>query len=190
MTLEAIIAQYGTLAVGIGAGIEGETVLVLGGIAVHRGLIGYAGTILAGAAGSFLWDQSLFAIGRRFRDGPRVQRWTRKPAYARALAAFERHPSLFVFAFRFIYGMRTVSPLAIGTSTLPIRRFVAINALAALVWSAVFVTLGYVSGHAIEAAFGRIRPFAHVLIPVALAALALGFAARAWLHRRRDQPDG
>ena len=80
--------------------------------------------------------------------------------------------------------MRTVSPIAIGTTTLPTRRFFVINALAALVWSAVFVSLGYVSGQAIEAAFGRVRSFAHVLIPVVVIAIGLGLAARALLRRR------
>ena len=187
MNLEAIIAHYGTLAVGLGAAIEGETVLVLGGIAVHRGLIGYAGTVLAGAIGSFTADQILFAAGRRFRDTPRVRRWTQAKTYARALALFERHPTAFVFAFRFLWGMRTVSPLAIGTSALPVRRFVAINAVAALVWSAVFVTLGYVSGQAIEAAFGRVKPFTHVLIPAAVVFVLLAAATHAYLRRRHRQ---
>ena len=184
MNLEAIIAQYGIWAVALGAGLEGETALVLGGIAVHRELIAYASTILAGAAGSFIADQSFFAIGRKFRDGPRIKRFRQKKGYARAVAAFERHPTLFVFAFRFLYGMRTVSPIAIGTTTLPARRFLVINALAALVWTAVFVSLGYVSGQAIEAAFGRVRSFAHVLIPVVVIAIGLGLAARALLRRR------
>ena len=157
---------------------------MLGGIAVHRELIAYASTILAGAAGSFIADQTFFAIGRKFRDGPRIKRFRQKKGYARAVAAFERHPTLFVFAFRFLYGMRTVSPIAIGTTTLPARRFLVINALAALVWSAVFVSLGYVSGQAIEAAFGRVRSFAHVLIPVVVIAIGLGLAARALLRRR------
>ena len=78
MNLEAIIAQYGIWAVALGAGLEGETALVLGGIAVHRELIAYASTILAGAAGSFIADQTFFAIGRKFRDGPRIKRLGRR----------------------------------------------------------------------------------------------------------------
>ena len=46
------------------------------------------------------------------------------------------------------------------------------------------MSLGYVSGQAIEAAFGRVRSFAHVLIPVVVIAIGLGLAARALLRRR------
>ncbi len=43
----------------------------------------------------------------------------------------------FILAFRFIYGMRTVSPVIIGLSSVSARRFVVLNAVAAIVWGVV-----------------------------------------------------
>ena len=186
MTLEEFVAHYGIWAIGIGAGIEGETTLVLGGIAVHRGLIAYTSAVLAAGTGSFIVDQSLFAIGRKFRDRPRIQRLIGTKPYARALSIFERHPRLFVFGFRFLYGIRTVSPLVIGTSHLPQVRFATINLIAAFVWSTIFITLGYLGGQAIEALFGRIGSAAHYVVPAVVIALIVGFLTRRALHRRAD----
>lgn len=60
----------------------------------------------------------------------------------------------------------------------------AINALAATVWAAVFVTLGFVFGEGIEAVFGRIRDVSHVLLPVFAMLILIGVAAHFWRRRR------
>lgn len=183
MTLEALIARYGIAALFLGAGIEGETIVVLGGTMVHRGTIGFLPAVAAAAAGSFVADQLFFALGRRFQDHRFVRRIRERAAFQRAIRTFERRPTLFVFAFRFLYGLRTVSPVAIGTTNLPTARFMAINAVSALVWGFTFVSAGYAFGEAIEAAFGHIRSVAHVLVPAAVVAVLVGFGVR-WLRRR------
>lgn len=182
MSIEALVARYGVVALLVGAGLEGETVVVLGGIMVQRDIIGFWPAILAAATGSFVSDQLFFAAGRRFRDHRWVRRIVDKRAFARALATFERHPVAFVFAFRFLYGLRTVSPVAIGTTRLPAMRFVTINAAAALLWAGIFVSIGYWFGHGIQEAIGRWLPSWQVL--AAGAAAGTGLATFGWLVRR------
>lgn len=183
MTIETLIARYGLFALFAGAGIEGETMVVLGGIMVQRGVFPFAGAVLAAAAGSFIADQLFFAGGRRFRNHPRVRRIAVRPAFARALRAFERRPTLFVFAFRFLYGLRTVSPVAIGTTHLPTARFMLLNGAAALLWATIFVSIGYWFGHGLSAAIGRWLPSWQVLTAGGIAAVLAG--AIAWIWRRR-----
>jgi membrane protein DedA with SNARE-associated domain len=161
--LEAFLARYGALALFIGVGVEGESVAILGGMLAQHGAVRFPEALAAAAAGSFLADQVLFLLGRYFRDHPLVVRLTDKAAFRRAFAAFERNPSAFVFAFRFLYGLRTVSPIAIGTSKLPGARFLALNAPAAVVWAGLFTSLGYFFGHGIEAFFGRLHGVGHLL---------------------------
>ena len=59
----------------------------------------------------------------------------------------------------------------------------AINAAAALLWGAIFVTLGYFFGQAIEAMFGRVHLVGILL--AGLAALAIGgyFVRHIVVHR-------
>ncbi len=182
MSLDALIAHYGLVALFVGAAIEGESVVMIGGLMVHRGLLSYWPAVAAVAGGSFLADQVFFLIGRRFRHHPRVRAMMARPAFTRAAAIFARHPTAFVFAFRFLYGLRIASPLAIGTTALPTRRFLLLNALAAILWGALFVAIGYWFGLGLEAAFGRFRAVEHLLL-IGIAAAAL-LAAVAWLARR------
>ncbi|GGB38885.1 DedA family protein [Sphingomonas metalli] len=173
MTIEAIIARYGLIALFFGAGLEGETAVVTGGILSHRGLLPLAGAAAVAVAGSFVADQLFFLIGRRFRHHPRVRRIMARPAFARALAAFERRPTGFILGFRFLYGLRTISPIAIGTTSVAHRQFLALNALAAIVWGVTFTGLGYVFGDGLEALFHRYRPSGTTLVLAGLGAVLL-----------------
>lgn len=174
MAIETLLARYGLAAVFLGAGIEGETIVVTGGLLAHNGLLPFFGVAIAAAAGSFIADQLFFALGRRFRDHSRIKRIEAKPAFARALTLFEHHPTAFVFGFRFLYGLRTVSPIAIGTSAIRTHRFAAINAAAAAVWAVLFTGIGYVFADGIERFFGKIKSVEHVVIGVLVGAAIIG----------------
>ena len=71
--------------------------------------------------------------------------------------------------------MRTVSPLLIGTSGFSPARFALLNVVAALLWSSLFVGLGYMFGLGIEQLLNRVPPFQqwlpYLLIPVAIGLL-------------------
>jgi len=64
MSLEELISTYGYAAVGIGAFLEGETVLVLGGFAAHRGYLELPWVIVCAFFGTLFGDQLYFYIGR------------------------------------------------------------------------------------------------------------------------------
>lgn len=187
MDLETLIAAYGLPALAVGAAVEGEAVVIIGGAMVHRGLLEYAAAIAAAAFGSFLGDQAWFHLARHYRDRPRIRAMTQTRGFRRAQAIFARYPAWFVFGFRFIYGMRTVSPLAIGATDYPAGRFLLVNAMAAVLWAAVFISLGYAFGQGLEAAFGRLKPFEHLLMVLLVVGMT-GLAVRQmflWMRRRR-----
>lgn len=157
MSIESLVAQYGLAALFAGAALEGEAAVIAGGLLAHQGLLSLPGAAAAAAAGSFLADQGWFAFGRHFRD----QRWVAKlratAAFARAQEQLERHPRSFIFVFRFLYGLRTVSPIAVGTTNISQRQFFVINLVAAIIWAVIFTGIGYVFGDAVEEFVGRLR---------------------------------
>ncbi|OLP61224.1 hypothetical protein BJF93_20750 [Xaviernesmea oryzae] len=186
--LEHLITSYGAFAVLIGAGVEGETAAFLGGVLAHRHLLPYWHAALAACLGSFIADQIFFLTGRYAQGWPIVQRALRSSALQRVTHLLETYPTGFILAFRFIYGIRTISPIVIGTTRIPTSRFLLLNAIAAIVWGIVITAIGFLFGEAVEALFGRLRLHAHLLVAVAALALivpALWVAARAW---RRHTP--
>ena len=189
--IEAIIAQYGLAALFLGAGIEGETVVIAGGLLAHRGLVSLPGAMAATAAGSFVADQLFFTAGRHFRDYGWVRRLHQRPVFARALDWLHRYPIGFIFAFRFIYGFRTISPVAIGTTRVTTRLFVVINAVAAVVWGVVFTAIGYLFGHQFEKLLARLLPDSRLLLAGAgvLVAVAATWGVVRWYRRGRSDAD-
>lgn len=180
MSIDALVARWGLAAVGAGAGIEGETAAVLGGLFADQGYWPLWGAVLAAAAGSFAVDQACFHAGRRAREHRWVAKLRRTKGYKTALTAFEKHPIGFIFAFRFLYGLRTVSPLAIGTSKIRTRTFLAANAAAALLWAAFFSGIGYMFGRAFRRWVGELTPYLPWVIGSAIVIVLIGIAARRW----------
>jgi membrane protein DedA with SNARE-associated domain len=171
--IELLIAKYGLLAIFLGAGIEGETVVILGGVFAHRHLVSYWSAALAASAGSFAADQLLFFAGRHARHYRPIQKLIDRPAFVRVTQLLERHPTGFIFAFRFLYGLRVISPVAIGMSSIPAAMFVVLNAAAALLWGPLFTGVGYLFGQGIEQAFGHLPLHRHMLIALGTIALLL-----------------
>lgn len=184
MALEALVARYGLLALFLGAGVEGEAVVVTGGVLAHQGLVPLWGAAVCAALGSFVVDQIWFHAGRHFREHRWVCRITRQPAYRRAIEILERYPTSFILAFRFIYGMRTVSPIAIGTSAIPTRRFVPLNFIAAAVWGPAFTLIGYWLGTAAKHFLGRLSHYGLIALSIAATMLLLVIGLRAAAKRR------
>jgi membrane protein DedA with SNARE-associated domain len=188
VSLAGVVARYGLPALFLGAGVEGETVVVIGGILAHKGLVSLPGAMAATAAGSFTADQLFFLIGRRASGWKLVERLRGNPLYGRALGWLERYPIGFIFAFRFIYGFRTISPFAIGTSRVPERLFLLVNAVAAIVWGCLFTGLGYVFGRTAEKVLGRYMPGPRgiaVAVGVVIVGLFVWHLGRRWRQRGR-----
>ncbi|MBA2935937.1 DedA family protein [Sphingomonas sp. CGMCC 1.13654] len=187
MPLQALIARFGLGAVFLGADLEGETAVIAGGILAHQHVLSLPGVAIAGALGSFSADQAFFLFGRHFRDHPRVEKMLDKPAAERALDALERHPVAFVLGFRFLYGLRTVSPIAVGTSDVPQARFSALNAVAAMLWSLLFTVIGYGLGGPLGRYFNRPKSIVPFLV-ASLLVLGVGlFALRKLWSMIRDK---
>jgi membrane protein DedA with SNARE-associated domain len=182
--LAAFLARYGLLSIFLGAGIEGEAAAIAGGILAHKGLVPLWAAMLAAACGSCIVDQAYFFVGRHCRSYAWVDRLARKPAFDKALAFLERHPTAFILGFRFVYGMRTISPIAIGTSRIPTEQFVPLNMLAAAVWGPLFIWIGYVFGKTVDPLLSRLSEGALIAVVVGLAAAA-AVGTIVWFIRRR-----
>jgi membrane protein DedA with SNARE-associated domain len=76
-------------------------------------------------------------------------------AFARALKFIEKYPISYILAFRFIFGLRVASPIAIGVSQVPTWRFTVLNILGAVIWAGAFTMAGFIFGEAIHNLLGH-----------------------------------
>lgn len=153
--VELLVVRWGYLAIGLGAFLEGETIVVVAGALAHRGLLSLPLVMLTAFVGSVAGDQLWFQLGRRF-GRPLLER---RPAWrARAEAAqrrLDRYGDVFVLGFRFIYGVRTVTPALLGMSQYSMTRFTLLNMVGGAAWVLVIGGAGWALGAALAGILQR-----------------------------------
>ena len=182
--LAPLIAKYGYAATFVGTLLEGETFLVLSGLAAHRGYLSTSLLVAVGAAGAFLTDNLFFAMGRLLGPALLKRFPGLAPSVGRAHALVERLPNTAVISVRFLYGMRSVGPAVIGSGSMPWFRFVLLDAVAACLWSTCWIGAGYVLGEAAEQLLREFTPIGGWLMVGAVAGTGL-LTGILYLRRRR-----
>jgi membrane protein DedA with SNARE-associated domain len=153
--MEEFLRQYGPIGIFLGAGFEGQTALIIGGILARQHILHLWLVLLSATAGSAVVDHLLFVAGRRFRTHRWVVRATQQPAFAKALGFIEKYPISYTLAFRFIFGLRVASPIAIGVTQVPTWRFTILNILGAVIWATAFTMAGFIFGEAVHNLLGK-----------------------------------
>lgn len=190
LALATLVGRFGLAAIFVGAGIEGEAVAVTGGILAHHGLLPVWGVVIAAATGACLADQLWFWLARHYADAAWVRRIEHRPAFQRAVRIIEHHLIPFTLGFRFIYGMRTVTPIAISASHISSRTYVILNCVSAAFWGTAMVWLGYVFGKALDPWLHGLKSATMVIVGVGLICGAIAVFPkvkrrwRAWARRR------
>jgi len=150
------------LAIFVWTFLEGETIVLLTAAALSGGIIhlNVWMVLLVSFLGSFSGDQVWFAVGRRYGAGL-LHRWpSLEDKAAGVFRLLDRHNDLFILTFRFIYGLRNISPFALGMTHVSRKRFLALNAVAAVTWANAFVWGGFFLGRALDKYLGQASQFA------------------------------
>jgi len=183
--LEPLLNIYGYWAVLIGTFAEGETVLVLGGFAAHRGYLALPWVILAAFVGSVMGDQLFFYLGRKHSQWVLARRPSWKARVDRAHQLLERYRTLIILGFRFMYGLRTIIPFFLGMSSVSTRKFIILDVIAAFVWAVAVGTGGYLFSNILEIILGDIKHYElFILGAIAIIGLSL-WALHSYLYRKR-----
>jgi membrane protein DedA with SNARE-associated domain len=186
MSLETLIQSYGYPAVTLGTFLEGEVVLLMGGFLAYSGYLTLEGVFVAALIGTLVGDQLYFFLGRRYGNGLLARRpaWQRRAE--RVYQLLDRHYILVVLGFRFVYGMRIVTPWVLGMSRVPTRHFVMLNVAGGVVWSLAITGAGFFFGATMEWLLGEIRRLeAWILGGMALAGVG-AWLFHQWRGRRQS----
>jgi membrane protein DedA with SNARE-associated domain len=183
MSLENFLEHYGYIALVVGTFLEGETILILAGIAVKLGYLKMPGVITAAFIGTFAGDQLFFFLGRLKGRNMLAQRPHWQAKAKKVNSWLEQYQNSVILGFRFLYGFRTITPFIIGMSRIASAKFIIYNTFGALAWSIAVASLGYLFGHAAELVLDNLKGYeVKVLGGIALV------GAGVWVWRLFIQP--
>lgn len=148
--------------------MEGELGLIMAGLLSHTGDMNIGIAIFVGGLGGFLGDQLYFWFGRYNKKYLHDYFKEHRRKFALAHLLLKKYGWPVIFIQRYMYGMRTMIPMAIGTTRYSARSFMIINFASAIVWAAITIVITYFFGAVILDFLKVAKQHWYVAIPFAL----------------------
>lgn len=157
MTIDALVQEYGYWMVMAGTVFEGDATVISAAFLAHRGYLHLGWICAISAATTTVQNLVLYHLARsrgsRLLIGP-----DRKAAHLRKVLGWvQKRGALFLFASRFLVGLRTAAALACGVAEMPRVRFFWVNLVGAMTWSIVMAAIGWSGGHVFPALVADVK---------------------------------
>ena len=194
-SLAPVLDHYGYFAVGglitledFGIPVPGETILIAAAVYAGAGRLNIFVVALVAVLAAIVGDNIGYAIG--FFGGRalvlRFGKYVRLTSERldKAEAFFARYGGVVVAGARFIEGLRQANGIVAGTSRMAWPRFLAFNALGAVLWVAVWTSVGYLAGSHITTIYNTVTRYS-LYVLIGLAVVVAAFVTRSVVMRRR-----
>jgi membrane protein DedA with SNARE-associated domain len=176
--MEDLVTRFGLWAVFLGSTVEGDLMVILGGVSAHLGLMKLPAAMAAGAAGCLAGDLAWYAVGRFRADAIRDTRLHRRFG-AKVEALADRLGPWQILAARAVYGTRNLTMLLWGVRKLPFARFLLTDVVGCALWGVLLGGLGYLASGGAAALLGEVKRVELWLLGAAVAtAIGLVVARR------------
>ena len=196
--LQPVLEHYGYLAVGgfvlledFGVPVPGEAILIAAAIFAGSGHMNIALVIVVAVLGAIIGDNIGFAVGH-FGGRPLVERFGRyvfltPERLDHAEEYFNKHGGKIVTIARFIEGLRQLNGFLAGIIGMHWAKFLAFNALGAVLWVCTWAGVGYLAGENIVEIYAAFDHYKWYVI--AALAVVVGILITRRVMRRRARAD-
>ena len=142
--------------------------------------------IFVAGLGGFVGDQIYFYIGRFNRKKIQEEFTSQRRKFALAHLLLKKYGWSIIFIQRYMYGMRTIIPMSIGTTRYSALKFAIINLFSAWVWAAITIILTWVFGEEIFIVLDWFKNHPYLLIPLAI---TIGGGVMWYFHSQTKKVD-
>ncbi len=147
--MEELIREWGYIILFLYSFGGGFLALAVAGVLSYTGDLNIVASIIVAGSANFVGDQFLFTLARNNKQYAKTMmgKYGRKVALAHLL--MRRYGSPVVFIQKYIYGIKTLIPLAMGLTKYSMKKFTLFNAVATVVWALVVGYASYYMGEVI-----------------------------------------
>ena len=162
----AWLKAYGYLILFFWSIVEGEMGLVMAGIMTHTGNMNYVIAIFVAGLGGFTGDQCFFYLGRFNKRFMQSKLHKQRHKLAIAYLMLRKYGWPIILIQRYLYGLRSIIPIAIGTSNYSAKKFALINLISAWLWATLIITPAYFFGEEILTLLNYAKQHWYYALPI------------------------
>ncbi|HQS84115.1 MAG: hypothetical protein B7Y25_04235 [Alphaproteobacteria bacterium 16-39-46] len=172
----ASIQDYGYWFLIFGALIEGESILLLAGAAAYMGYFSLPMVMTVSFIGAIIHDQLLYSIGKVGGTALLHRSKMFEKKSHRAFALLKKYDHWLIMGFRFVYGIRTITPVVIGASDISFKRYTFLTIISAAIWAIIVSSVGYFLADIIQSLIADFEGYKFYIIgtPILLIGLGIG----------------
>jgi len=144
--MEDLIRDWGYIILFLYSFGGGFLALVVAGILSFSGELNIFLVIIVAGVANFVGDQFLFTIARKNKTQAKqmMQKHRRKIAMAHLM--MRKYGSWVIFLQKYIYGIKTLIPLAMGLTKYDYKKFILFNIFATALWAVFIGMASYMMG--------------------------------------------
>lgn len=144
--MEELIREWGYIVLFLYSFGGGFIALAAAGVLSYTGDLNIVISILVAGTSNFIGDQFLFLMARHNKQYAKdmMKKYGRKVALAHLM--MRRYGSYVIVVQKYIYGIKTLIPLAMGLTKYNSKRFMMYNALATVLWAVIVGSVSYLMG--------------------------------------------
>ncbi len=183
----ASIQDYGYWFLIFGALIEGESILLLAGAAAYLGYFSLPLVMTVSFIGAIIHDQLLYSIGK-FGGTALLNRskMLEKKSH-RAFALLKKYDHWLIMGFRFVYGIRTITPIVVGASDISFKRYTILTIISAAIWAATVSSVGYILADVIQSLIESFETHKPYIIGIPIFLICTGIFAFYMIKRQKSK---
>lgn len=131
--------------------------IVAAGALSYLGKMDITTSIIVATIGNYIGDMFLFYMARYNKSFTQPYMKNHRRKFALSHVLIKKYGDWVVFIQKYIYGVKTLVPIAFGLTKYSFVKFGILNAPASLLWALFFGLLSYLGGQQIVDAFGYIK---------------------------------
>jgi len=173
--MEELIRDWGYIILFLYSFGGGFLALVVAGILSFSGELNIVVTILVAGVANFIGDQFLFTLARKNKSQAKqmMQKHRRKIAMSHLL--MKKYGSWVIFLQKYIYGIKTLIPLAMGLTKYDYRKFLIFNIFATALWALFIGTAAYMMGDLVYTYIEEFKSYGLAFVAIVLFGVFLLF---------------
>ena len=166
--MEELIRDWGYIILFLYSFGGGFVALVVAGILSYSGELNIVITMLVAGSANFIGDQFLFTVARKNKHQARKMMEKHKRKIAMSHLLMRKYGTWVIFLQKYIYGIKTLIPLAMGLTKYDYRKFIVFNLLASIVWALIIGLSAYMLGELVYTYIEEFKTYGLILVAAIL----------------------